>query len=283
MAVSLFDTRTLIQTVNEIKPAQQFITNTFFGTREVSDAEYLDVEIYKGKRKAAPFVSPMIQGKLIESRGKTVDTYKPGYIKFKYITEAAQAFQSNGVFYADNKRPAQRVAEKIALELAEGRSYIDRRVELMAVEAITTGKVTIQGDGIDEVVDFGMSASHLKTLSGTDLWSDASQTGKTILASLRGWKREVVKDSGVNPSHMILGENVIDVFMDKVGDYLDTRKIDLGIIAPQQLPNGVVYYGTLKEVGFDVYGYEEWHDDGTTENPLIPVDNVLLGLSLIHI
>ena len=67
--------------------------------------------------------------------------------------------------------------------------------------------------------------------------------------------------------------------MDKVGTYLDTRKIDLGIIAPSQLPNGVVYYGTLKEVGIDVYGYEEWHFDGTDETPLMPVDKVLLGSS----
>jgi len=279
MSVSLFDTRTLTASINDIKPVHTFITSTFFKNRTASAAEYLDVEIYKGKRKAAPFVSPLIEGKLIESKGKSVVTYKPSYIKFKYVTHAYEAFQANGVFYADNKSPAQRVAEKIARELQEGRDFIDRRVEMMAVEALTTGKVTIKGDGIDEVMDFGMSPTHLKTLSGSDLWSDSGKDADAIVRDVRNWKREIVKDSGVNPTHMILGEGVIDVFMGKMLDYLDTRKIDLGIIAPQQLPNGVVYYGSLREVGLDVYGYDEWYDDGTTETPLLSTNKVLIGSS----
>lgn len=275
MALPIFESRKLIATANNIKPATTFITDTFFKKVDVNSAENIDVEIRDGKRKLAPFVSPLIEGKLEPSLGKQVTSYKPAYIKFKYATEAEQvARETNGVFYADGKSPAQRAAEKAAIELKEGIDNIKRRIELMATEAVTTGNVTIKGDGIDEVIDFGMKATHQKTLTGTALWTDASSDP---LKDLRAWKREVAKDSGYTPSVAVMGSDVIDAFLanDAVQKYLDNRRINLGGIAPSDIGEGVTYYGEVE--GLKIYSYDGYYEVDGTIYDVFPSDKILLG------
>lgn len=277
--LEIFETRTLVQTVNSIKSSPSFIVDSFFKNRVSNTAEHIDVEIYDGTRKIAPFVSPRVEGVLMKSQGKTVQSYKPSYIKFKYITEAeAVAANTTGVFYADTKTPVQRGIDKAVLEMAEGRTITDRRIEAMATEAITTGVVTVLGEGIDEVVDFQMPATNLKTLTGTALWTDGASDP---IAALRAWKREITKASGVTPDRAILGSDVMDAFLanTKVQAYLNLRRIDLGAIKAGDYGEGASYWGTVE--GLDIYTYDAWYiNDAGTEVALMPVDKVLLGSTM---
>lgn len=277
--MEVFETRKLVQSVNSIKPAPSFIVDSFFANKDVNTAEHIDVEIYDGKRKLAPFVSPRVAGVLMESQGKTVSSYKPAYIKFKYATEAeAVAANTEGVFYADGSNPAQRGVTKAVRELEEGVNSIYRRVEDMATEALTTGKVTVIGEGIDDVVDFQMPASNLKTLTGTALWTDSSSDP---IADLRAWKREVMKVSGVMPNRVVFGSDVLDAFIanPQVQKYLDIRRIDLGAVAPKDLGDGAASIATIE--GLEIYSYDAYYtDDSNVEQELFPVDKVLLGSTM---
>jgi len=277
--LEIFESRKLVQSVNSVKAAPSFIVDTFFSNVDTNTAEHIDVEIYDGKRKLAPFVAPRIEGKLMESQGKTVSSYKPAYIKFKYATEAEQVARgTDGVFYADSKTPTERAVEKAVREFEEGVNSIVRRVEFMATSAITTGQVSVVGDGVNDVVDFQMKTSHLKTLTGTALWTDS---GSDPIKDLRAWKREVVKDSGVMPDKCVMGSDVIDAFAAnaKVQGYLDSRRIDLGAVKPENLGQGVTYWGTVE--GLDIYSYDAFYtDDAGVEQELFPADKVLLGSTM---
>ena len=277
--LEIFETRKLVQSVNSIKPAPSFIVDSFFANTDVNTAEHIDVEIYDGKRKLAPFVSPRVAGVLMESQGKTVSSYKPAYIKFKYVTEAeAVAANTEGVFYTDGTTPAQRGITKAVRELAEGRNSIYRRVEKMATEALTTGKVTVLGEGIDDVVDFQMPSTNLKTLTGTALWTDSSSDP---IADLRAWKREVMKVSGVMPNRVVFGSDVLDAFIanPQVQKYLDIRRIDLGAVVPKDLGDGAASIATIE--GLEIYSYDAYYtDDSNVEQELFPVDKVLLGSTM---
>jgi len=277
--LEIFETRKLVQSVNGVKSAPSLIVDTFFSNVNVNTAEHIDVEIYDGKRKLAPFVSPRIRGKLIESQGKTVSSYKPAYIKFKYVTEAEKvASETEGVFYADGKTPAQRAVEKAVREFEEGVNSILRRVEYMATSALTTGKISVIGDGVDDVVDFQMKPSHLKTLTGTARWKDAASDP---IVDLRKWKREVIKDSGVMPNRCIMGSDVIDSFTAnaKVQNYLDKRRIDFGTVKPKNIGDGATYWGTIE--GLDIYSYDAYYtDEKGDDQELFPSDKVLIGSTM---
>lgn len=278
MSVNLFETRELTQQVNQLYPIGNFLTNTFFKNVKNPESEHIDVTIKKGKRRLAPFVSPKVGGKVVTSLGKTVATYKPAYIKDKRIFDVDTALSAQNVFYADKLSPQQRLATRITEDLADQVDMIARRVEHMAAQALTTGTVSIVGDGIDEVVDFGMDSDHLVTLTGTALWSNSASDPR---ANLKTWRTLMQKDSGISPNIMIGDITAIDAYVNhpKVKDTLDSRRIDMGMINPTILPGGVTYYGFDRELGLDIYSYVEWYfDEETGEDvSLMPAGKIILG------
>ena len=80
--------------------------------------------------------------------------------------------------------------------------------------------------------------------------SRARKSGPVLEADpvkdLRTWKRRCSQDSGATVDRAIIGAiikaNVVDPLLAKLKDKLDTRRIDLGFIKPEQLAGGVTYY-----------------------------------------
>lgn len=277
MPVDMFETRTMMQALEEMKPPRTFLLDSFFRTTKTFGTEAVDVDIVKGKRKLAPFVSPLHEGKAVKREGYSTETFRPPYVKPKRATRAQNFLQRQPgeAVYAGSLTPQQRAARELGKDLAELRESIIRREEWMASQALTTGKVVVVGEGVNAEVDFGMDASHLVTLSGTDLWTDAAGDP---LKNLRTWKRMCAQDSGVTADRAIIGANVVDPFYDRLKNKLDNRRIDLGMIKPEELPDGVTYIGYLNDPGIDLFTYDEWYlDDAGNEQPMVPVDAVIMG------
>lgn len=286
--IDLFETRTMMEILEELIPVRTFILGLFFGVSRTFNTETVDVDIIKGKRRLAPFVNPRKAGKLVEKRGYKTRNYKPAYVKPKMITTAEDLLkrQPGNMIYSPNSGPAVQAAEELGRNFAEMDEMITRREEWMAAQAIVYGQVPIIGEGVDDLVSFHMDADALPVLSGTSLWSDYANA--TPLDDLKRWKRQVAKKSGKSPILGIFGLSAIDNFMkceqvigtDGGGKNLfNMRAIDIGRIDPQMLPDGVTFYGTLKELGMDIYTYEEWYvsDDDGIEAPMIPDNRVVLG------
>ena len=59
---------------------------------------------------------------------------------------------------------------------------------------------------------------------------------------------------------------------------LNTRRIDIGQIDPQALPDGVTYWGRLKDSALDVYTYDAWYlDDSAVSQPYMPANYIFIG------
>ena len=100
------------------------------------------------------------------------------------------------------------------------------------------------------------------------------------MTDFRHWRRRVIQDSGISPDTVVMGSEAIDAYLNhpKVQGVLDNRRIDMGQIDPRALPDGVTYYGHIKEGGLDVYGYDEWYlDENGDEQPMVPPKKLLLG------
>ncbi|WP_420652445.1 major capsid protein, partial [Mesorhizobium japonicum] len=84
----------------------------------------------------------------------------------------------------------------------------------------------------------------------------------------------MAKDSGRTAGVAVLSAEAQDAFQknDTVLKQLNSRRVDMGLIRPELLPDGVTYLGYLNDPGVDLYTYNEWYldDDSSDEAPLIP-------------
>lgn len=276
----LFETRELTQTVNALNRPSCWLTKRFFKNVKEPTAENIDIMVMKGKRRMSPFVSPKVAGKVVESLGKKISTYKPAYVKDLRIFTPDTVLPAGTVFYADKSNPMQRLAKKIVEEQQDQIQMLDRRIEWMVAQALFTGKINVKGEGVDDVVDFLMDADNIVTLAGTALWSDE---GSDPRANLKEWRDQIQKKTGLSPDTVVMGSDAINSYVNHalVKNTLDTRRMDIGLIDPQHLDESVIYYGYDKEVGIDIFSYNDWYYDEDTDEdaPFVPANAVLMGSS----
>lgn len=280
MSVSIYETRTMLAAMRQEAPTNMFLLDTLFNTVETFDSEHVDIDIVKGDERLAPFVSPRVEGKLMEEQGFSTRSYKPGYVKPKYITQAADLIKDRnaGENIYEGSAPS-RGETRLAKNLADGEKQIARREEWMAAQGLVTGKVDVVGDGINYQIDFGMNPDHIVTLAGTDLWSDA--TNSDPLGDIADWSVLIADNGNANANIMVGGKDAITALFNNasVRSALDVRRINIGEISPALLAPGVSYFGTLiaNGVNVDVYQYiGSYKDDAGDRQRYIPDGQVIL-------
>jgi len=282
MPISIFDTRVKLRALEELFPARTFFRDTFFTNTQLADGLHVDVDVYKGKRRTAAYVNPLAEGQIISRNGYTTSTYDPPYLKPKRPTTAKDLMTRlpGEIIYQGDMTAEDRAREILMKDLTELDDYITRAEELQATQGMINGAVTIT-DG--NQINFGMSASHLITLTGNDLWSNVS--GSPIshpLILLDGWRKLIMKDCGLTPDILIMGSNSLEAFINhpdvKGSGGLTPIKITLGQIEPKLLPDGVIYWGYMNSLGCDVYTYDEWYrDENDVEQPMVPLNQVIMA------
>ncbi|MBB3192052.1 major capsid protein [Halomonas cerina] len=281
--MDLFATRTMLAAVEQMKRARRFLGTLYFGAAPVnSPTEYIDIDIIKGHRKMAPFVRPNRPGKVVDRSGSVMRSYKAPYIKEKLETSAGMLLNRQpGEHIYSGRTPLQRAGDQLARDMEDLDDQINRREEWMAAQALTTGEVEVKGDGVDDVIDFQMSNDHLVTEATT--WAETDGNGKSVadpIADLRKYKSRIAKASGRTANAVVMSSEAGEAFLTNTNtkDRLNTRRIDLGMIRPEQLPDGVTYLGYLNDPGMDLYAYEEWYvDDEGNEQPMIPAGGLIVG------
>lgn len=283
MPVSLFEPRTMLEMVNSEFRARSFLRDRYFSHKETFNTQSVDIDIKgPGKRKLAPFVSPRIGGTLDLRSGYKTTTYKPAFIAPYRVCTAEDALQRlPGEQLYSGRSPADRAAQILAQDLNEMDKEITRTEEVMCAQALTTGKITIKGEGVDDQIDFwgDLAAADKPQSTVSTLWT---ASGADPLKDLRGVCRTIAQKSGLTPVEMIAGATAVDALIDKLkGDTtaFNSRRIDLGQINPRELEDGVQYIGALRLPNLDVFTYDEtYYDEATSTNKaLIPADSVLIA------
>jgi hypothetical protein len=281
--MDMFDTRTMLGIVKEAeKDAKTFLRDRYFTNRPTFNTAKIDIDIVgANSRKLAPFVNPKVGGIVIERDGYKTNSYEAPEVSPMMVTTAEDMLKRTpGESIYGEKTPTQRAAEQLGKDLSELDDIITRREEAMCAEALFTGKVTVKGEGYDEVLNYWPSATseQPKTTLST-LWTASGADAQSIMADLRSIRRSVIQKSGITPRELIVGNSVIEAMIEKlsVASALDNRRVDLGQINPQHLPNGVTYWGYLKDSALDIYSYDEWYKDGEVEKPMVPDDLILMA------
>lgn len=282
MAIDLFDTRTMLPMLDESKPAHSFLKNRYFSDERRFETKKVDIDIYVGKRRLAPFVHPKIGGKTVERDGYRTDSFEPPEVAPDMVTTAEDMLKrAAGETIYGAGSPDERAAAQIGRDLAELDDMITRREEAMASEALFQGQVTVKGEGYDEVVTYWPASAGDKPYLDLGAGSYWNESGGDPQQNFRDSTRRIIQKSGVNAVDALMGTDALDAFLSNstLKANLDNRRIDTGAIDPQMLPNGVKYWGYDKTSGLDIWTYEEWYVDPETglELPMVPEKSVLVG------
>ncbi len=275
--IDIYSTRAMLRSLRERKPPKRFLTNMFFSTTDVSTTEYVDIDILKGKRRMAPFVTPIAEGKLVEHERWQTRSYKPPYIKPKMVSKAADLLKRAMGEPINAENLQAKAAMKLVEELDDLRSQVDRRIEWMSAQALNTGQIQVQGEGVNEVIDFQRPAALSVVLSGTDLWSDYS-TPSTPVDDVRTWRRLIAQESGLSANTVVMAADVVDAWLNHptVKDRLNSRRNIAAEVVMEEVPDGATHLGRVD--GVDYFAYDEWYEDDTgTEQPMVPNGRVWMG------
>ncbi len=275
--MSIYSTRTMLQAINQAKPAYSFLKDTFFPNVKTVPTEKVEVDYKKGKRQMAPYVSPRIGGKTLTRQGFTTKTYKvPKVAPERLLTIDDISTRSAGENIYSTKSPDERAADLLVTDLDELEQSIIRREEWACREVLLDGKLVMKGEGVEEEIDYNFT--NKVTLSGTDMWSDSANCKP--INDLKENRRSIIKKTGKAPNVTIMSSDAADLFLEsaQVKEYFDKKHILLGNIEPTIKNPAVTFIGKVNSLGLEVYSYDEWFiDDEEEEQPIIPEGTVLIA------
>ena len=275
--MNIFDTAVLNKVVAGLPAPAPFLLNSFFQTIQTEQSEEIHFDVDSGRRRLAPFVSPVVAGQVVQSQGYTTQSFKPAYIKDKRVFDASRPFKrAIGERIGGALAPEERLQLALARDLSDQLGMLTRRQEVMAAEVLRTGKITVEGDLYPRVVvDFGRHADLTPSaLTSTARWG---QSAAKPLENLQDWSLAVTKHSGATASTVIMDAKSYAAFAadPAVKELLD-RFRGQDALNPTVLGEGGRFMGSLGN--FDIWVYAGWYEHPTTGalTPYLPDGTVII-------
>lgn len=282
-----FSTTDLIQVVPTLKRSQKFLLDTFFPNIKVSDTEFVAIDVDVGLRRMAPFVSPLVQGKLVEQRRYQTNIYKPPYIKDKRAPDLRKPVmrQIGERIGGGEMTGAEREMANINFEMADQIDMLDRRLEWMAAQALSTGKVTVAGEGFPtEVIDFGRDSALSIALTGNNQWGvaanfDADGRDPVPTKCIEQWQHTILRLSGAQVTDIVFTTTPWINFLNAKGVQGSIYYPKLGengneVNPGAQIAPGAVYKGRWGN--YNLWVYNDWFVDTDGEEKPMLVDGTVL-------
>lgn len=286
MAYDATSTHRMLGVIDALDRPQMFLLETFFPDVVLFDTETIDFDKMDKARGLAPFVSPLVAGKPMRSRGFKTESYKPAYLKPKgQIDPNLPMKRRPGEDFGGTMAPGER-HELAAAQIQEEHMYdIYRRKEWMAANAMVNGKVIVEGeDHPREEVDFGRAAALSRTLTGADTWGSSGVKPMRTIESFAG---EIAAESGAASTVVVMDPLAKNLAFDdtEFRESLDNRRQDGGTIQLGPTVRGedmwATYLGTFG--AFEFWMYQQFYtDDGGNLAKFMPDNTILIGGSQIE-
>jgi hypothetical protein len=281
-----YGTADLVQVVPNLKLAQSWLLDRYFPNIVEADTEEVAIDVDVGKRRMAPFVSPLVEGKLVESRRFQTNRFKPAYIKDLRAPDLRKPVRrSIGERVGGNLTGAEREMANLNAEMADQIDVITRRLEWMAASALTTGTVTIAGEGFPTVVvNFGRDAALTIALTGGYRWGQTlNSEGRdtNIVAQIEAFGLIMLQKSGASPVDIVFTRSPWSWFVKAEGvqgAIMYPKLANSGNdINPGPAPVlGAVYKGRWGN--YDLWVYNDWYvDDNNVEQPMIADGQIIMS------
>lgn len=255
MAVDIFSTRYMMTVLEETFPPSSFMLDKFFTQTETSDQDIAEFDVITDPQTVSAPQSPKLEAKPVQAIGYKTKTTPRAYFAEKIPCAAWDMMEHR--LPGDNSYVERSVLERASVRMARDLEHLRRRLrrryELMAIEALTTGKLNVVGEGVNFEVDYEYDTDNLVTLSGNDVWTAATAE---VYSQLKDWAIDIQRRSGHNTDIIVLGKEAAKLFLKnaEIKEYLNNRRYQVGEVSPARLPDGISYIGRFPEFG-EVYGY----------------------------
>lgn len=281
--MDLYQTETLIGVIDGLDKPVSPLLDLFFPNTQTFETEEVYLDKLDRARRLAPFVSPVVEGKIMRNRGFTTSTFKPAYVKPKHKVEPGKAMKraAGERIGGGQISPEQKFAMAVTQNLADEDDQITRREEWMASEILRKGQVTVAGDDFPTMlVDFARDAALTVALSGGARWG---QSGVSVLANLRTWAASIASKSGANATQVVMDPLAALLLQQdtEVRAILNnwrqaSGKVELSPLVTGAQGEEVAYIGTIGN--YDFWQYQQLYtDDAGTEQKMMPDNTVILG------
>jgi len=272
----------LNRVVQDLKATRRppLLLGRYFSESSVSNQEEIFFDVLTGKPRLAPFCSPLVEGKIVQSLGYTTKSFKPAYVKDKRVFEDGKPVRRPaGAPIAGPLDPAQIRALNLAAETDDQLGMLERRQEWMAAQELLTGSVTVSGEGYPTtVVDFGRDAALSVTLLTTARWNDSAPDP---VGNLETWAGLIRDKSGASAVDVIMAQNVWNSFRsnDDVRDLL-SKTLNLSArtqtdVGPDAQKLGYTDKGKVGDYNVTIY-HDEYTDDAGSTQKFLPDDYLLM-------
>lgn len=275
--MDLFSTDTLLAIVRDLRVPASGLAARYFTSIATDESEEIHFDVDNKPRRMSAFVSPVVQGKVVKSRGYSTTTFKPAYIKDKRVFTPNRALKRamGESLGGGDLTPAARMEILVAMDLLDQMEMVERRLEWMAAQILYNGSVTIEGDDYPKVVvDFGRHADLTKVLGSGSKWGEANVKP---LDDLQDWSTDMLQRSGVGIKDVIMTVDVWKVFRvdADVKDRIDRRFAPAQLKQDAMAQEGLLWLGNVD--GFDIWTYAGWVVDPKTnaEGSLLPAGTVI--------
>lgn len=286
----IYSTATLLDVVRVQPPESAYWLDNFFGRTINFTTEEILFDKVTSQRRLAPFVSPVVQGRVMRKQGYQTQAFTPAYTKPKHVVDPNRQFSRlAGEGIGGTLTPAQRWNAAVAENLREERDAIQRLWNWMAAMAVIHAEITVAGEDYPtQVVSFGRDPGLTNILAGTAQWDDVDADP---LADIKDMRTLAFVKGGSPITRLTFGLDAFDLFFDdpKVQALLKTelgaipRTSDSTLSALGSPGEPFEYRGVLQGANgqgrLEIYTYNEQYEDeaGATQSIMSSTDVIGTG------
>lgn len=280
MSLNVLSTQTLLGIKKQLPKFEAYFLGMFFPQVVTFSTEEIGFDKIKKGVKLAPFVAPTVAGKANRKQGGKMTTFMPAYVKpTDNVNPGMLLKRQPGEAMGGSMSPQDRRLAVVAQLLDDQEKSITYREEWMAVQAVMTGQVTVEGEEYETmVVDYGRSPENDVTLVGPAKWDTVDPETYDPTDDIEDWAERAtgVVDKLIFDKKGWRQFSRFKAVKEKLNKDQNgtTSSLQLG----PQLARIVQYKGTFGE--YECWVYSGKHEDGKGgEEYYMPEASLLLAPS----
>jgi hypothetical protein len=268
----LYRPGTLLDVMEQVGTAPSYIRDNLFPGEDITEADFVMVDYWKGGNLLAPFVSYYAKGSVVKRAKIKTNTFKPPKLAPILPLTVDDLF---------NRQPGKVDITKEADLLAADLEDLDRRLgrseEWMCAQCIHTGQVPITDFDSGKLIatlDYGPIVPTVPAVPWTD--SVASKP----LDDLKACIRAVGANANLIADIIAFGSNAATLFenADQVQNAYNKLFIQQGLITPKMVEWGVTTLGTFRGIPLVIYE-ASYVDSAGNSQFYLDSDSVLVACS----